>query len=91
MASEALLHWLCENHCGGWRPKFIKHEGEPHWFLRHDSGLILDVTADQFKTTVPYKNAVGKGFLTSFPSKRAKVVLERLRKKQDKRQLKLAV
>jgi hypothetical protein len=77
VASEAAFH-LLGGKAAGWTPNFIQHEGEPHWFLRHHSGKVLDITASQFSTPVPYHEAVGKGFLTSHPSKRAQVVLSRL-------------
>ena len=58
---------------------FIKHEGEPHWFIKHvASGLSLDLTGGQFETRVPYKKAKGKGFLTKQPSKRAQILIERV-------------
>ena len=64
----------------GWKPMFIRHEGEPHWFLMNEyAGEILDPTAAQFRTPVPYEKAKGKGFLTRTPSKRAQIVIERAR------------
>lgn len=76
VASEAMYHALGGKDAG-WTPHQITHEGSPHWFLRHKSGAIVDPTADQFKTPVPYDKARGKGFLTKKPSKRAQIVLER--------------
>lgn len=60
------------------RPCYIKHEGSSHWFLMDGSGTIIDPTWDQFETPVPYEKGIGKGFLTRGPSKRARIVLERL-------------
>lgn len=76
VASEALYHALGGKEAG-WTPHNITHEGSPHWFLKHKDGAIIDPTADQFKTPVPYAKAKGKGFLTKQPSKRAKEVLRR--------------
>jgi len=76
VASEALYHFL-----GGepWVPQFVRHEGSPHWFLKNrETGEVLDSTAGQFATPVPYDKARGKGFLTRQPSKRARVVLQRV-------------
>ena len=73
-ASEAAYHALGGKEAG-WTPQNVKHENAPHWFLKHASGRILDPTADQFKTPVPYERAVGKGFLTKEPSKRARAIL----------------
>lgn len=77
-ASEALYH-LLGGKAVGLTPMFIKHENEPHWFLKSNSGRILDPTADQFKTKVDYSLAKGKGFLTSFPSRRAKIIINRVK------------
>lgn len=67
VVSEA-LHYLSG---GLLRPRFVRHEGAPHWFLT-DGERIIDPTASQFLTPVPYDLARGKGFLTARPSKRAK-------------------
>jgi hypothetical protein len=56
----------------------LRHEGDVHWFLKHESGLILDATRDQFKTTPPYDKARGTGFLTKGPSKRAQTMMGKL-------------
>jgi ADP-ribose pyrophosphatase YjhB (NUDIX family) len=79
VASEALYHLLGGAE-SGWVPQNIQHEGGPHWYLKHKiSGTILDPTASQFKTKVPYENGRGKGFLTKQPSKRTQVVLDRIK------------
>jgi hypothetical protein len=78
VASEALFH-LLGGRAAGWVPQFIRHEGQPHWFLRHGhTGEIADPTAKQFKTPVPYEQGVGKGFLTKVPSKRAQALIDRM-------------
>jgi hypothetical protein len=85
VASEALYH-LLDGKRMGWKPMFIRHEGEPHWFLVNKyTGEILDPTAVQFRTPVPYEKATGKGFLTRTPSKRAQIVIERARIETFKR------
>lgn len=75
-ASEALYHAM-GGKAAGLTPMQINHEGAPHWFLKTKDGGIIDPTADQFKTPVPYEKAKGKGFLTRQPSKRARTILER--------------
>ena len=40
-------------------------------------GKVLDPTAGQFATPVPYAQGKGKGFLTAQPSARARVVMGR--------------
>lgn len=76
VACEALFA-LLGGKASGWTPCFIRHEGQPHWFLRHKSGRVLDPTVSQFITCPNYSNGRGKGFLTKEPSKRAKEVLRR--------------
>lgn len=75
-ASEALYHAL-GGKAAGWKPMFVRHETAPHWFIRHQNGWVLDITALQFKTPVQYDKARGKGFLTTNPSARARLILER--------------
>lgn len=56
----------------------LRHEGDSHWFLQHESGVILDATAVQFESPPPYAQAVGRGFLTREPSKRARALMQTL-------------
>lgn len=76
VASEAAYHLLGGKEAG-LKPMNIKHEGVQHWFLMGPDGII-DLTADQFETPVPYARARGRGFLTSQPSKRAQIVIDRV-------------
>lgn len=77
IASEAIYHKL-GGKAAGWTPQNIKHEGGPHWYLKHEDGTIIDPTADQFCTPVPYEKGHGCGFLTRQPSARTQVILDRL-------------
>jgi len=70
VASEALYH-LLGGAAAGFTVHFIRHEDAPHWFLRDPAGQVLDLTAAQFETSVPYEEAKRKGFLTKRPSARA--------------------
>jgi 8-oxo-dGTP pyrophosphatase MutT (NUDIX family)/GNAT superfamily N-acetyltransferase len=84
VASEALWH-LMGGPDSGYVPQSIQHEGGPHWYLKHKvTGEIIDPTAGQFKTPVPYEKGIGKGFLTKLPSKRAQVVIDRVAGKLNK-------
>ena len=56
----------------------IAHENSIHWFLKDEFNNIIDLTAQQFKTNVPYENAKRGFFLTNKPSKRAKILIERV-------------
>ena len=87
VTAEALFYLLGGKELG-WKPMTVRHEGDVHWFLKYDGfhtlpyqfrqGTILDLTASQFKTPVPYENARGRGFLTSKPSKRARKLMKTL-------------
>lgn len=76
-ASEAAYH-LLGGKKAGWKPMRMTHERTSHWFLRHKSGLNLDLTADQFKTHPDYSTAVGCGFLTAEPSNRAAELMRKI-------------
>jgi hypothetical protein len=78
VASEAAWHAM-GGQASGWKPCTMRWEGSPHWFLRHQDGRVLDLTAGQFESTPDYSLGKGCGFLTRQPSKRAQVVLSRLR------------
>jgi hypothetical protein len=81
VASEAAYHLFAKKE--GYRPYFLRHEGSPHWFLAKTTNycgrLILDLTADQFQSCPDYSKAIGKGFLTKQPSKRAQVLMARVK------------
>ncbi len=81
VTSEALYH-LLGGKAAGWKAMRMKHEGDTHWFLINvHTGQIVDVTVSQFKeppTVDEYFWAVGTGFLTKKPSKRARVLMEKL-------------
>ena len=80
-ASEAVFHML-GGHNSGWVPQNVRHEGDQHWYLKHKhTGEILDPTAGQFHTPVPYEKGRGRGFLTHDPSKRAAELISRVRAK----------
>lgn len=82
VASEALYHLLGGKRAG-WTPMRVRVTcKETHWFLKHRSGLILDPTRRQFLprklTAYTYSLAVGSGFLTKRPSRRARALMERI-------------
>ncbi len=86
VASEAAYYMLGGKE-EGWTPQFIRHLGCSHWFLKHESGFILDLTYNQFKSPIDYSKARGTGFLTKTPSKRTKKLLIRIRESQRLLQL----
>jgi hypothetical protein len=77
VASEALFHRL-GGKSAGWTPQSIRHEGGPHWYLKNQDGTIIDPTADQFETPVPYDQGRGCGFLTRQPSARTQSILDQM-------------
>lgn len=70
---EALYHLLGGKRAG-YVPHTVRHEGDVHWYLVRD-GHIIDPTRAQFRTTPPYADGRGRGFLTKRPSKRARALM----------------
>lgn len=90
VATESLYHML-GGKAAGYTPMQLQHEGVSHWFLRAPDGHILDATADQFMTPVPYDQGIARGFMTPKhgrrtqpPSLRAQVVIDRVRDSQSR-------
>lgn len=81
-ASEALYH-LLGGKKAGLKPVSMKISGLSHWFLIDSKGVVLDVTHDQFEETIDYSLGTGRGFMTKGPSKRAKIIIERVKKLED--------
>lgn len=77
VTSEALYH-LLGGKLAGWTPMRMRHEGDTHWFLRHQDGMILDPTRSQFAIRPDYSKAIGAGFLTKRPSSRARKLMHTL-------------
>jgi len=80
-ASEA-LYYLLGGDKSGLKPQVGKDDnGNTHWWLKDSNNIIIDPTANQFYSKgiePPYKNGKGCGFLTNFPSKRAKEIIRRV-------------
>jgi hypothetical protein len=75
---EALYH-LLGGKKAGYKPMFMYHEDQPHWFLSCGWGKSwIDPTAKQFKTSPNWSLAKGKGFLTKHPSKKARLLMKQL-------------
>lgn len=78
LATEAAYHLLGGKE-EGWKPYQLSQDGESHWFLKHESGFLLDLTAEQFGAApIRYDLAKGKGFLTKDPSKRVKRLITKI-------------
>lgn len=86
VASEA-IYYLLGGRAAGWKPLSMRHEGAPHWLLRHEpSGRVVDATEWQFRTPPDVACAVGKGFMSSrpdTPSARAQELMRRVQADPD--------
>ncbi len=64
------------------KPHYGKDDNNiTHWWLQNSEGKILDITSEQytsFNKVPPYKNGRKGYFLTKYPSKRAKKLIERI-------------
>lgn len=77
VASEA-YYWLSSNR-HMLIPTYIKHEDTTHWYLGVQYiGGVIDLTARQFDSIVPYDKGTRCGFLTRQPSKRAQILIQRV-------------
>jgi len=87
VASEALYHLLTEVQRRKFKPYYLKiddmfHQTITHWYLMTDDKLeILDPTYDQFSYLPNYGSGTRAAFLTKTPSKRAKILIGRISKR----------
>ena len=83
VASEAYYHIVGKE--DGYRPYQMEVSGVSHWWLRRGSEII-DITAGQFDHGVNYwhESARCRGFLTKEPSKRARMLIDRVNKELSK-------
>ena len=87
IAAETLFY-LLGGKKKGWTPYVLSHhtwpeglnEGETHWFLKHTDGTIADPSKGQFDgQEINYAAGRGSGFLTGTISKRASILMERIK------------
>lgn len=87
-ATEALFHILGGRRAGWKAMRLTLGEGqrgglETHWFLLHQSGVIVDPSRRQFQAkdwwpAPDYSQGRGAGFLTKRPSRKARKLIELL-------------
>jgi hypothetical protein len=81
VAAEAVYHLAGKRE--GWTPMVLKlpkgSKYKTHWFLQRGDGIV-DPTEAQFRRPPSYRRARGCGFLTKRPSKRARVLIRRVRR-----------
>lgn len=70
VASEALFHIL-GGKTAGWSVYRMRAQGDVHYWLEHDNGMILDPSRMQFKNLPDYSKGKKTGFMTKRPSRRA--------------------
>ncbi len=83
IAAEVLWHSLDKKDFKPMCAVYFDEKGKcTHWWLKNkNTGEILDPTAEQYyPDTPPYTLGRGCGFLTKEPSKRAKIVLNKIQK-----------
>jgi hypothetical protein len=79
VASEAFYHLMKVFNLPFYVPMHIKHENQSHWFIKDIfANKLIDLTSNQFKTTIPYSKAKFIGFMTKRPSARTRKVLKRI-------------
>jgi hypothetical protein len=81
VATEALYYLLGDESFKPCRARDV--EGIVHWWLQNDKGTILDPTAEQYTIRglkPPYEKGRRGGFLTKRISKRAKIVIDRIKR-----------
>lgn len=86
IAAESIFHILGGKKAG-YKSYVLNHAvwpdgldtGETHWFVKNKDGKIVDPTAKQFDIPIAYEKGIACGFLTVKPSKRAKILIERLK------------
>lgn len=80
ITSEAFFHLGARK--AGYKPKVGSYRGITHWWLENDKGEKFDLTGSQFKDPQVlekyYEKGKGCGFLTDFPSKRARILMDRI-------------
>ena len=78
VVSEAIYHLF--GHDLGFEPQVLRVGTNTHWYLRNKKyNRVIDLTAKQFKKKINYSKGRYCAFLTKKPSKRAKILLERIK------------
>lgn len=78
VASEAVYHLAGGKDSGLIPYRLRMPDGVVHWWLETPDGEVIDPTHDQFDDVVPYDQGKAGGFLTREPSRRARVLMDRV-------------
>lgn len=80
VATEALYHLIQQEPVEyGFVPYCMRVGNDTHWFLMNWRGKVIDITAEQFSKPPDYSKATRKAFLTKQPSKRARILMSRVK------------
>ena len=83
VATEVLWELFKKENIDEFYPHYVFHEDCGHWFLKHrQNGDIIDVTAGQFKTPVPYHKKGRRSSMmrsNEVPTKRTIEFLKRIK------------
>ena len=78
VVSEA-LYYLLGGERSGWEVYRCRLQtGGTHWWLQSPEGHVLDATSAQFDSPLDYGNGRRTGFLSQTPSRRARLLIERV-------------
>lgn len=78
VATETYYH-LMSDAKSDYKPCILKVNNVNHWYLKNiKSGDIIDITKNQFNHNINYDNGRFCGFLTKEPSKRSKILIDRI-------------
>jgi len=79
VASEGIYYILKDD---GVKTNIKRHKmpnGVNHWWLEKEDDTVIDPTYDQFPYRVPYELGKNASFLTKVPSKRTKILIEKVK------------
>jgi len=78
IATETLFHILNDEDKHNTKAMTLKVNGITHWVLKFKTGEIIDITKNQFNFSLDYNEGRCRSFLTKEPSKRTKILLNRI-------------
>lgn len=84
VATETMYHMMVESNLNDpFKPYYGKDKDNiTHWWLENNIGDKLDITSDQYTLVgkkPPYHVGRRASFLTNHPSKRAKILMEKVK------------
>ena len=78
VATETYYHLMSDSK-SNYKPCVLKKDNINHWYLKNiKSNQIIDITKNQFDDEIDYNKGRFCSFLTKNPSKRSKILIERI-------------